>query len=214
MMQTADLIEHLAESLRPLSGRAAALRLSIGLLAGAVLALGALVLLLGVRSDFADALLTMAFWRKWLYVASAALTASWLCMRLARPERSPGRLPGALMLLFVVLSVLALVEILEAPRGERVEMWLGGSALKCPWLIGALSLPIFAGVLWAFRRFAPTRLRLAGFGAGLLSGAVAATLYSFHCNETAASFVATWYTVGMLLPAILGWALGPRLLRW
>jgi hypothetical protein len=213
-MQTADLIEHLAKDLRPLSSGAASARLAVGLFVGAVLALGGLWLLLGVRSDFADALLTMPFWRKWLYVASAALTALWLCMRLARPEGSPGAASGTVVIPFVVLAVLALAEILGAPSGERVEMWLGRSALICPWIIGAMSLPVFVGVLWAFRQFAPTRLRLAGFGAGLLSGAVAATLYSIHCKETAASFVATWYTVGMLLPAVLGWVLGPRVLRW
>jgi hypothetical protein len=213
-MQTADLIERLAEDLHPLPNRAALTRLVVGLLAGAVLALGALWLFLGVRSDFADALQTLPFWRKSLYVACAALAALWLCMRLARPEGSPGAVPGAVVLPFAVLLVLALVEISGAPSEARIAMWLGASAVKCPWIIAATSLPIFAGVLWAFRQFAPTRLRLAGFGAGLLSGAVGATLYSVHCNETAASFVATWYTVGMLLPAMLGLIVGPRVLRW
>jgi hypothetical protein len=30
----------------------------------------------------------------------------------------------------------------------------------------------------------------------------------------AAPFLATWYVLGILIPAILGALLGPRLLRW
>lgn len=71
-----------------------------------------------------------------------------------------------------------------------------------------------AGILWAFRKFAPTRPRLAGFCSGGLAGTVAAVVYAVHCTESAAAFVATWYTFGMLLPALLGLLIGPRVLRW
>jgi len=43
---------------------------------------------------------------------------------------------------------------------------------------------------------------------------VAAVVYAVHCTESAAAFVATWYTFGMLLPALLGLLIGPRVLRW
>jgi hypothetical protein len=32
--------------------------------------------------------------------------------------------------------------------------------------------------------------------------------------ELAASFLGTWYVLGMLIPAVLGALIGPRLLRW
>jgi hypothetical protein len=34
------------------------------------------------------------------------------------------------------------------------------------------------------------------------------------CAELALPFVAAWYTLGVLMTAALGAALGPRLLRW
>jgi hypothetical protein len=77
-----------------------------------------------------------------------------------------------------------------------------------------LSLPIFAGVFWAMRRLAPTRLTAAGAGAGILAGASSAMLYCFHCPESAAPFILIWYTLGIALAACLGAAAGRWVLRW
>lgn len=111
-------------------------------------------------------------------------------------------------------SATAVARILDAPPAVRTALWLGHSASACPWIIGALSIPVFATTLIAFRRSAPTRLSLAGFTAGLLSGTVAAFVYALCCHETEPAFVVTWYTLGMLLPALVGAIVGPRLLRW
>ena len=54
----------------------------------------------------------------------------------------------------------------------------------------------------------------AGASAGLLCGGVAAMAYGLSCTETAPVFVATWYSLGMALPAVLGGLLGPWVLRW
>jgi hypothetical protein len=213
-MQTSDLIHRLAADLQPLPARAALSRLAAGLFVGGLIALGLVWLILGPRSDFSAAVLTVAFWSKWTYALAVTVMALWLCLRLARPDGTPGVLLMALAVPLLVLWSAALVELRAAPPGERAAMWLGQSALKCPWLIAALAIPVFAGILWAFRRFAPTRPRLAGFSAGCLAGAVAAIVYAIHCNETAASFVASWYTAGMLAPALVGMLIGPRVLRW
>jgi hypothetical protein len=93
-------------------------------------------------------------------------------------------------------------------------MWLGASWKVCSTNVFLLSVPIFGGLLWSFRRLAPTQLRLAGATAGLTAGAWGATLYCLHCPESSAIFVLTWYTLGMVLAAGAGAMLGPRLLRW
>jgi hypothetical protein len=69
-------------------------------------------------------------------------------------------------------------------------------------------------LIGAIRGLAPVRLRLAGAAAGLTAGGLAAAIYSLHCPESAAPFVAIWYTLGILLPAAVGAVAGPRLLRW
>lgn len=91
---------------------------------------------------------------------------------------------------------------------------MGHSASSCPWSIAFLSLPTFAGALWAMRKMAPTRPAWAGAAAGWLSGAVGALAYTLHCTELSAPFLLTWYTLGMALPAVVGAALGRWVLRW
>jgi hypothetical protein len=69
-------------------------------------------------------------------------------------------------------------------------------------------------LLAAVHSLAPTRLRLAGAGVGLLAGALGALVYTVHCPEFAAPFLAVWYVLGMLIPAAVGALIGPYVLRW
>jgi hypothetical protein len=91
---------------------------------------------------------------------------------------------------------------------------LGHSWRVCPFNIVLLSVPVFPAVFWAMRGLAPTRPRVAGAVAGLLSSALATIAYCLHCPEMSPAFWAVWYVVGMLLPAAIGAWQGPRLLRW
>jgi hypothetical protein len=213
-MQTTDLIERLAKDLRPTPLHAAARRLGIGTGAGAVIALGIMWAFFGLRGDLADAVFTSSFWMKWAFAFAVSGAAFFLCTRLARPDGAAGLLPIGALLPIGVLGAMATFELIEAPGGERRSIWLGESAAQCPWSIALLAVPFLIGILWAFRRFAPTRPRLAGFSAGLLAGAAAAVVYALHCPETGVAFVATWYTAGILLPALLGLIIGSRILRW
>ena len=78
----------------------------------------------------------------------------------------------------------------------------------------ALSIAPLAGIIWALRGLAPTRLRLAGLCAGLLAGAIGAAGYALACTEQSAAFVAVWYSLGIAVSGLLGCALGGRILRW
>jgi hypothetical protein len=69
-------------------------------------------------------------------------------------------------------------------------------------------------LFWALRGLAPTRPVLTGAAAGWLAGAMAAMVYSLHCPEMEAPFLAVWYVLGMLASAGLGALAGTRLLRW
>jgi len=77
-----------------------------------------------------------------------------------------------------------------------------------------LSVPAFVGITWALRGLAPTRLRLTGFAAGLLAGAVGAAGYALVCDEVSLTFIALWYSLGIALTGVAGSLLGGRLLRW
>lgn len=213
-MRTDDLIAALAADVPVIPRGTAPLRLAVGLAAGAVGALAILLFWLGPRPDLATALLGYPFWMKWAFTGSMCLAGFGLAMRLARPGRAAGWLAVAPLIPVVALLALALIEIARTPADGRLVLLLGQSAAECPWRILALAAPVFLGLLWAFRRLAPTRLGLAGFAAGLAAGAASASVYALYCRESAATFVLVWYGLGMLVAGAVGALTGPRLLRW
>lgn len=213
-MNTDDLILKLAQDTPPVSSRAVGRRITLGVVIGGI---GSAILVaswIGIRPDLGTAMQGASFWLKWGYTLSLAAAALAMTAQLARPDTR--RLRG-LWLLAVPVGLLALVGLLElvrTPSAEWLAMWLGQSWKTCPWRVLSLAAPIFFGLLWSFRRLAPTRLRAAGAAAGLSAGAFAATVYCLHCPEVSAIFVLTWYSLGILLATLLGSLLGPRLLRW
>ena len=213
-MKTDSLIDALAQDVRALPRNAVPRRLAAGLLAGGAATLLLVGALLGFRADLAPAMHGGAFWMKWAYTISLGVGAIVMVARLARPEPVRLRRFWPVALPFTALAIVGVGEMMHTPPADWLSMWLGQSWTKCPWLVLLLSLPIFVGLLWSFRKLAPTRLRAAGPAAGLASGAWAATLYCLHCPEVSALFIVTWYTLGILLAAGVGALLGPRLLRW
>ncbi|ATQ44617.1 DUF1109 domain-containing protein [Caulobacter mirabilis] len=214
-MNTERLIEQLARDVRPVRRHGVARRLAVGLVCGAAVSTALLLLWMGPRPDLAAAMRGGVFWMKWGYTIAIALIAALATIRLARPDDAGGeRWLWLLLAPVLLLAGAGVAELLGAPQGMWLSMWLGHSWKSCPWRVLLLALPIFVGLLWAFRRLAPTRLRAAGATAGLASGAFAATVYCLHCPEVSALFVLTWYSLGILLAAGLGALLGPRLLRW
>ena len=213
-MTAEELIETLSRDVAPVSRHWLSLRLASGLALGGLVTLALICGVLGLRPDLWLAMHGGPFWMKWTYTASLGLCALAATARLARPD--PGRL-GALWIMALPvlgLAMIGLVDMAHTPRAQWLAMWLGMSWKVCSSLVFALSVPIFAGLVWSYRSLAPTRLRAAGATAGLAAGAWSATLYCLHCPEVSAIFVITWYTLGIVLAACFGAILGPRLLRW
>jgi hypothetical protein len=213
-MNTDDLIDRLSENVTPVRRCTMGWRIVFGTAVGALVSGGLVAVWMGIRPDLAAALRGPTLWMKWGYTVSLAVAALVLTIQLARPD---SRRVRGVWLTAVPVALLALVggvELMVTPEGEWLAMWLGHSWKSCPWRLLLLAFPIFLGLLWSFRRFAPTRLRAAGAAAGLAAGAFAATVYCLHCPEVSAVFVLTWYSLGIFLSALAGAVLGPRVLRW
>lgn len=213
-MNTDDLIVQLTRDVPPVRRHMLGWRIAAGILLGLLVSGACVVLALGIRPDIAIAMYGFPFWMKWGYTASLAMAALIMTVQLARPDSSRLRWLWLMAIPVLLLAGLGIAELVRTPPGEWLAMWLGQSWKVCPWLVLALAAPIFVGLLWSFRRLAPTRLRAAGAAAGLAAGAFAATVYCIHCPEVSAIFVLTWYSLGILLAAAVGALLGPRLLRW
>lgn len=213
-MNNETLIASLTDGLRPVTRGAVGWRLAAGVALGTLTAVVILSLTVGFRPDLWLTMQGPTFWMKCGYSLSLAAAAFYLSSRLARPE--PGTLRGLWLLAVPVLTLagIGIIELARTPRSDWLAMWLGKTWMICPWLVLAFSAPIFVGLLWSFRQFAPTRLRAAGAAAGLSAGAFAAMVYCLHCPEVSAIFVLTWYSLGISLAAGIGALVGPRLMRW
>lgn len=211
-MNTDALINMLARGAGPAPRALLARRLVPTLIGGLLLGV---LLAVGLLGPVPQALLAEPGpWIKLAYAGALAAAASWWLGRLgqpAAPAKSPARMAALVLLLMAVLGGFTLA---AAPEADRMALLMGRTWSRCPFIVAGLSLPTLAGALWVLRGMAPTRLRLAGFAAGLLAGAVGAFSYAFHCPELSPAFIAVWYSAGILLAGGLGAVLGPRLLRW
>lgn len=213
-MKTDELIALLARDATPVRKGALARRLAMFAVLGAIGAFFILVPWIGMRPDLAEAVLGMNFWMKATYTAGLGLAGFLMVERLARPG-AKGRIGLVLAGLFgAAILGIAIYQMTTTPKEHLHAALMGVSWDKCPWRILVLSLPGLLGLLWSVRRSAPTRPILAGAAAGLLAGGLAATVYGLHCEETAAPFVALWYSAGVLLSTLAGGLLGARVLRW
>jgi len=213
-VRTDDLIEALAGDSAPLLSRALSRTLGLGLALGAVVSVAIVVLWLGVRPDLMDAMRTGPFWMKFAYALSVAALGFGLIERLARPDGEGGVFGPMLLAPLGVMTALAIYQLWGAPEELRMTMMLGHTYQICARNIVIVSAPIFLGLFWAMRSLAPTRLTFASAVAGLLAGATGTFIYAFHCDESAAPFVAIWYTLGIAAVGVLGALLGRSLLRW
>ena len=213
-MRTDDLVTMLATGAGAVQPNQAARRYATAFGWGALGAALLMITLIGPRPDLAAAVLLPMFWVKLAFVACLA-AASWVAaLRLSRPGLQLAWVPGALAAPVLAMWLLAAIVLARADGAQRAGLFLGDTWNSCPFLVALLSAPVFAAVVWAMKGLAPTRLRLAGAAAGLLSGAVGALVYSVHCPEMEAPFIGFWYLLGTLIPATVGALLGPRLLRW
>lgn len=211
-MKTDDLITLLARDAGPAPRHAVARRL-------------AAVPALGLAASISGAGLLQGFiapslwaqpgpWFKLAYALTMAAAALWWCARLARPaapQRTPAR---GVALVAAAACAVGLLGWQAAPEAARLPQLIGHSAARCPWVVAGLALPALAVGLRALRGLAPTQPRRAGFAVGLLAGALGAAGYALACTELALSFIAVWYSLGMLLAGGLGAWAGPRVLRW
>lgn len=211
-MKTDDLISALAADgkQRTTLGRS----LLIALAAGALVAGGTFFATLGVRHDIDSAMHTMRFLFKFLVTLSLAAAAIGVVWRIGRPG-VPLAVPAWLLATPVLLLMAAVViEMMVMPQAQWSARMIGRNWMHCLLAIPALSVPTLAALLYVLRDSAPSNPGLAGAVAGLASAGVAATYYASNCTDDSPLFVATWYTLAIMLVTLAGALLGRRLLRW
>lgn len=212
-MKTDDLIEALVEDrgTPPMSPRAAILG---AVISGAVIAGILFMMMLGYRSDIAQAAETYRFLFKFVFTLTLTVSAIILVLRVFRPEAVLGRALWLIAVAPAMLVAAALAELFVMPSSSWLPRLIGTNARFCLTMIPLLSVAPLLAFFTALRRGAPANPGLAGALAGLGAGGIAATLYASHCIDDSPLFVIVWYPIAIGFVTLVGYLAGRRWLRW
>jgi hypothetical protein len=212
-MKTDDLIRALAadrEPAGPAPGKALALAGALGVVLSVLLFLW----LVPLRPNLGEAVMSFPFVLKPVEMGILVVVSAIVVLRLARPGAPLGWTLLAAAVVPAIMVAAVAVELMQVPRSEWLVKLAGVHWYMCVLNMVLLSLPILAALLFGLRYGAPTRPVLAGAGAGLLAGALAASLYIAHCPDDSPLFVAAWFTLAIAIATGIGALAGHRLLRW
>jgi len=172
--------------------------------AGALAALLLVLLWLKPRPDFWSAIGHPFFWIKGLYTAILAAIALGGATAAARPGAP---LWPALTMAGALVAVMTLAVAFEAPGLDAAliaHIFNSGGAFNCVFYVSVLSVSMLLVAGVGLRGVELERPGLTGLFVGLFSGAVAATIYGVHCQDSTFLFVALWYSLGVALCGAVG----------
>ena len=213
-MKTNELIDMLGTNLEPVKGGKLRNTLMIALAVGALSASCLMLAILGLPADAVGGdysglkILTLGFTLGLVSAGAIFLIGS------ARPGE-PGRKPLILIggLFFALVSAGGAALVLAHPAAWSGIIF-GPQWAACLICIPLFAVAPFASLIWALRKGAPTNLMRTGAIAGLVAGALGAAVFAFHHPGGTIPFIALWYGGSILLCALFGAIIGPRLLRW
>ncbi len=209
-MKTEDLIEKLSkEGAAPAKDPA---HHEFFACAGCGLAIAAAIVVAayGIRPDYLSAGWTIGLKTAFGLAAAAALLP--LVSRVLEPTTSVASLVAP-ALAFAVVSLAVAFSALALDHSWNGLM-LSMGAPKCLTRVPLIAAPGAALMFWAARKYAPTRLGVAGAAIGAFAAAVSIVAYSWFCQADSVAYVGLWYLSAIALCAGLGAFLGRWVLRW
>ena len=212
-MKTDDLIRALSADKEP-TGPAPGFALALAGAAGFVVSVLIFLWLVPLRPNLGEAMHSFPFMLKPLEMGILVVASAMTLVRLAKPGASLGRVLWVAAVVPAIMVAALGFELVTVPRVQWLDRLAGMHWQVCLMNMVILSLPILGALLFGLRYGAPTRPSLAGAGAGLLAGAIAASLYISHCPDDSPIFVAAWFTLAIAIETGIGAAAGHRLLRW
>jgi hypothetical protein len=171
-------------------------------------------MLYGIRSDMPAFILTRMFWARLVFPFALMFPAMKLAERLGRPGASVSTAWFTVTMPIIAMLLVTGGFLLATPSGYRLKLMFGTGWSTTLANIVLLSLPPLAIVMRAMRGLAPTRLALAGSGAGLLAGAQGVLVFSLYCSQMHVPFWGIWYVLSVLIMSAIGAAIAPACLRW
>lgn len=213
-MKTDDLINLLGTNVEPVQGGQFRNTLLAAFAVGATAALCLTLILFGAPGETFDGenlglkVLGLAF------TLGLVTAGARFLFRAARPGE-PGRKPlGLIGLLFFTVIAAGIVTLAVSHPATWRGIVFGPQWLVCLLCIPLLAIAPFTALFWALRQEAPTFPAWTGAVIGIVAGALGAAAYTLHQPAGSIPFILLWYGGPILVCALIGAILGPRLLRW
>lgn len=213
-MRTRDLVAKLAGDVQPTERNAVARTLNRALMTGLAGNAILLVALYGIDSGMPEQMLTAIFWIRLAFPLAIIAAALKLAERLARPGAALRLAWIAALVPIAAMLLVAAAILFAAPAEYRLRWGLGATWAATTANAVLLSLPSLAAVMHAMKGLAPTRLVLAGAGAGVLAGAQGLLVHSLYCSEMPVAFWSIWHVLAIAVTAGIGAIIAPSYLRW
>jgi|TARA_R110002049_G_scaffold265726_2_gene441881 hypothetical protein len=207
-----SLIEGLVEELEPV--RTLKPKSGLAIVGGLTLLAGLIVATaLGVRDDLMMGMADAMFFLRSGVLLMLGIATAITAVNMARP--GVGKLSRGWIWALITAALFPLTAaIMSAIAMPPVEALRPMEGLKCLTVSGIAALAIGSGLTLWLRRGAPTSPERAGWLVGLAAGALGAAAYNLHCPFNDIYYIGLWFTIPVLLSAIVGRLLVPRLIRW
>jgi hypothetical protein len=213
-MKTDELIDMLSTNVEPVKGEPLRNAVVVALGAGAAAAFCLMLAIFGAPAG--------AFGKEYLglkvlalaFTLGLAIAGTRFLLKSARPGVSGRRALFVVGLLLCALFAAAAVVLVLVHPAAWSGMLFGPSWAACLICIPLFAAAPFASLIWALHQGAPTNLVRAGAITGLVAGALGAAVFAIHHPAGSIPFIALWYGGPIVLCALVGAIIGPRLLRW
>ncbi|MEH6790874.1 DUF1109 domain-containing protein [Parasphingorhabdus sp.] len=206
------LIEGLVEELEPV--RALQPKNGMAIVCGlAMVAAAAVATFLGVRNDLMTGMADEMFFLRSGVLLMLGIATALAVVNMARP--GVGKLNRGWIWALIAAALFPLTAaIMSAINMPPVEALRPMQGLKCLSVSGVAALAIGSGLTLWLRQGAPTSPERAGWLVGIASGALGAAAYNLHCPFNDIYYIGLWFTIPVVVAAILGRLVVPRLIRW
>ena len=216
-MNTDRLIDMLSVDPEPVDGGQLGKVLLPAIVTGGAAAVALMFATVGPRPDLQSTAHLEWLAVKLLFALSVIGTGVPLLNRSIHPGLEDETNWVLIFLPFLAAGAVALAMLLLSQPQAREAMLRGAtrvSSARCLLCIMFFAAIPLAAVICAVRKGAPTRLKLCGGLAGIVAGGIGAVAYAFACTSDTIPFIAIWYGTAIVLCAVIGALLGPRVLRW
>lgn len=169
---------------------------------------------IGIRKNMADMIETPRVLFKLSLTLLLAVTATRLAFRIGKPGLSLRSATLSLILPLAIALIGMAAELFVVPKSDWSSSMMGHYSAFCLLFVPTLSIAPLAAILYSILQGAPENPGLAGAVAGLAAGGIAAAIYAWHCPDDSPLFLATWYSIAVMIATAAGFLLGRRMLRW